>query len=297
MNLKDYLRERQKRVEGFINDYLGRQKEDADCPPAGLHEAMAYSLTAGGKRVRPILAIAGYEAMGGQMDNVILPAACAFEFIHTYSLIHDDLPAMDNDDFRRGKPTNHKVFGEAAAILAGDGLLTDAFGLIASVPAQADRVVRVVYELARAAGSYGMVGGQQADIDSEGKVIDGKALQFIHEHKTAALISVSVRIGVILGGGSDEAVAATGRYGKNIGLVFQIVDDLLDVTGSIEELGKTPGADIARGKNTYPSIFGLEASEKMAEALVDEAVAALAVFGDKAEPLRELARYILKRRN
>lgn len=296
MNLKDYLTERQKRVEGFIQDYLGRQREDVDCP-ARLHEAMAYSLTAGGKRVRPILAIAGYEAMGGQIDNVILPAACALEFIHTYSLIHDDLPAMDNDDFRRGKPTNHKVFGEATAILAGDALLTDAFGLIASVQAQAERVVRVLREIAHAAGSYGMVGGQQEDIDSEGKVIDGKALQFIHEHKTAALISVSVKIGVILGGGNKEAVTAINRYGKNIGLAFQVVDDLLDVTGSIEEIGKTPGADIARGKNTYPSIFGLEASKKMAETLVDEAIAALDNFEDKAQPLRELARYILKRRN
>ena len=296
MNLKDYLKERQKRVEGFIEDYLEGQRKNKNCP-SRLHEAMAYSLTAGGKRIRPILAIAGYEAMGRQVDNVILPAASALEFVHTYSLIHDDLPAMDNDDFRRGKLTNHKVFGEATAILAGDALLTDAFGLIASVSALAERVIRVVHMLAQAAGAYGMVGGQQEDIDSEGKVIDGKALQYIHEHKTAALIAASVTIGVILGGGDEEAIDSISLYGKNIGLAFQVVDDLLDVTGSIEELGKTPGADIARGKNTYPSIFGIKTSQKMAENLINEAALALECFGDRAKPLNELALYIIKRRN
>lgn len=296
MNLKGYLKERQKKVEGFIRDYLDRQKENPGCP-SRLHEAMAYSLTAGGKRVRPILAISGYEAVGGEIDHVILPAASALEFVHTYSLIHDDLPAMDDDDFRRGKPTNHKVFGEATAILAGDALLTDAFGLIAGVSAPAERVIRVVQVLSYASGAYGMVAGQQEDIDSEGKVIDGRALQHIHEHKTAALIEASVKIGVILGGGSEEAVSAISRYGKNIGLAFQVVDDLLDITGSIEELGKTPGADMARGKNTYPSIFGVEKSQKMAENLIAEAVAALECFGERAGPLNEVALYILKRRN
>jgi geranylgeranyl diphosphate synthase type II len=271
-------------------------------PDAGPHarhiEAMRYSLFAGGKRVRPILCLAAAEAVGGKIEEA-LAAACALECIHTYSLIHDDLPAMDNDDFRRGNPTNHKVYGEAGAILAGDGLLTFAFELLSgeglAAVAAADRL-RIIALIARAAGPLGMVGGQALDLESEGKEIAFKALRFLHSCKTGALITASVQTGAILGGARDKDFAALTLYGRHIGLAFQIVDDLLNVEGTLEELGKAAGSDAARNKATYPAFFGAEKTREMARVAGAAAIAALAELGPRADPLRELAGYVLRRR-
>ncbi len=257
---------------------------------------MAYSLTAGGKRLRPILAIAGYEAAGGRSKN-ILPVASALELIHTYSLIHDDLPAMDNDALRRNKPTNHIVFGEAAAILAGDALLTDAFGMIASANAESKVLTDIMKEVSYACGPNGMVGGQAVDIMLEGKKAKKSEIVYIHTHKTGAFIRASVRVGAIMAGASKDRLQALTTYGENIGLAFQIIDDILDITGTDRELGKTAGADISRGKNTYPTVFGIEKSSKKAEALIKDSIEALSGFDKKAEPLREIARYIIARRS
>jgi geranylgeranyl diphosphate synthase type II len=267
--------------------------------PARLAEAMRYSLFAGGKRVRPVLAIAGFEACGGTGDTV-LPLCAALEMIHTYSLIHDDLPAMDNDDFRRGKPTNHKVFGEAVAILAGDALLTQAFEILSDERemAQIDpaRIAAVIAEVARGAGSSGMVGGQTIDIMSEGMTIEAALLEELHSRKTGALIRASVVSGAILAGGSPERIAALRSYGSNIGLAFQIADDILDVTATAEELGKST-SDEARGKKTWPSMHGLDTARAMAARLSADAVAVLEPFGNAAWPLRAIAEYIVARKN
>jgi geranylgeranyl diphosphate synthase type II len=259
---------------------------------------MRYSVFAGGKRLRPVLVIAGAEAVGGRMDDV-MPTACALEMIHTYSLIHDDLPAMDNDDFRRGRPTSHKVFGEAMAILAGDGLLTLAFRLIAENwrPAMDARVLRdVLVDVSDAAGTDGMVGGQVADLEAEGRRVSPDMLEYIHLHKTAALIRTSIRVGARLSGARDEQLRALTVAGGDLGLAFQIVDDILDVTGTTEQLGKTAGKDQAQQKATYPAIHGIEASQAQAGRLVGEALHALAPLGPPAEPLRALARFILERK-
>jgi geranylgeranyl diphosphate synthase type II len=259
---------------------------------------MRYSVFAGGKRLRPVLVAAGAEAVGGTLEAV-MPAACAVEMIHTYSLIHDDLPAMDNDDFRRGVPTSHKVFGEAIAILAGDALLTLAFRLLAnSSPAggEAGRLRDMLIEVADAAGSAGMVGGQVADIECEGKVAGAAIVDYIHTHKTAALIRASIRSGAILAGASAAELKALGVVGDSLGLAFQIMDDILDITATSEELGKTAGKDQAQQKATYPAVHGIEASRRRAQALVADAHAALAPFGERALPLRALGTFIIERK-
>lgn len=297
MDLKAYLKEKIALVDAALNQYLPKEEER----PQSLHKAMRYSIFAGGKRVRPVLLLAACEAVGGAIDKA-LPAACAMEMIHTYSLIHDDLPAMDNDDFRRGRPTNHKVFGEAIAILAGDGLLTEAFKLMANpaFSAGADPAVRVavISEIATCAGSYGMVGGQVVDMESEGQLeMDLPTVQYIHTHKTGALIKASVVAGALLGGADEAQLAAIRRYGEAAGLAFQIADDILDIEGTTEEIGKDAGSDEARGKATYPAVMGLAAAKQEAKSMMDEALHALSIFGTEADPLREIARYIVERKN
>jgi len=260
-----------------------------------LQKAMRYSLLSGGKRLRPILCIASFEAVGGRGEG-IYPFACAIEMIHTYSLIHDDLPAIDNDDYRRGKPTCHKVFGEAIGILAGDALLTEAFKWMTDPFSNDARVVlEIINEVAQAAGILGMISGQVLDIQSEGKRVDLPTLQSIHTLKTGALIRASVRAGVKLGGGSDEIIRAFTHYGEKIGLAFQVVDDILNVEGNRERLGKNIGSDLSRRKATYPSVVGLEESKKRAEELIESAIDALSSFGPEAEPLRGIARFIVAR--
>ena len=294
-DLQAYLKERRAIVDAALERFLPPE----DTPPPTVHRAMRYSVMAGGKRLRPILVIAGAEAVGGTLATVV-PAACALELIHTYSLIHDDLPAMDDDDYRRGRLTNHKVFGEAIAILAGDALLTLAFRLVADNTALVNdaRVLRdVVAELADAAGTSGMVGGQVVDIESEGKAITAETLEYIHRHKTAALIRASLRVGALLAGGDGKAVAAIGEAGSDLGLAFQIVDDILDVEGSLEELGKTAGSDERKQKATYPALHGLEASRRQAKMLIERAKQRLGVFGARAVPLQALADYVFDRKN
>jgi geranylgeranyl diphosphate synthase type II len=297
MDIKSYLKERCRIVDEALDRYLPKEDE----LPFSLHKAMRYSVFAGGKRVRPILMLAACEAVGGTVEQA-LPAACAMEMIHTYSLIHDDLPAMDDDDFRRGNPTNHKVFGEATAILAGDALLTEAFILL-SVEGTAAGVsptarLQVIREIAVCSGSRGMVGGQVVDMESEGnRDIDFATVQYIHTHKTGALIKAAVKSGALLGGAPPEQLAAITRYGEAIGLAFQIADDILDIEGTTEEIGKDAGSDEARGKATYPAVIGLPESRRLAAELVDRAFAALAPFSDRADPLRDIATYIIKRKS
>jgi geranylgeranyl diphosphate synthase type II len=297
MDLKKYLKERC----SLVDEALGRYLPSEDDLPRSLHKSMRYSVFAGGKRVRPILLLAACEAAGGDMGRA-MPAACAMEMIHTYSLIHDDLPAMDDDDFRRGNPTNHKVFGEAIAILAGDALLTEAFILLSNPEyagvTEAARLLPVVYEIARCAGSRGMVGGQVVDMESEGKAdIDLATVQYIHTHKTGALIKASVKAGAILGGADGARLDAITRYGETIGLAFQIADDILDIEGTTEEIGKDAGSDEARGKATYPAVMGIAEAKKRAAELVEMALDALSAFDEKADPLREIARYIVYRKS
>jgi len=265
--------------------------------PETLHKAMRYSVFAGGKRLRPVLVIAGAEAVGGTAERV-MPTACALEMIHTYSLVHDDLPAMDNDDFRRGVPTNHKVFGEAIAILAGDALLTLAFRLVADNARTADlgAIQAVVADVAEAAGHAGMVAGQVADLEAEGRQVGADTLDYIHVHKTGALIRTSLRVGAMLCGATAEQVRALSVAGANLGLAFQIVDDILDVVASSEELGKTAGKDQIQQKATFPAIHGIEASRARARSLIAEAEEALTAFGPRAEPIRALGRFILERK-
>ena len=297
MDLKQYLKERCKLVDEALDRFLPKEDE----LPALLHKSMRYSVFAGGKRVRPILMLAACDTVGGDTMSAI-PAACAMEMIHTYSLIHDDLPAMDDDDFRRGNPTNHKVFGEAAAILAGDALLTQAFILL-SRPENAEKLssaqlLAVIQEISYCAGSRGMVGGQVVDMESEGKhEIDLATVQYIHTHKTGALIKASVKAGAILGGADKAALAALTAYGEAIGLAFQIADDILDIEGTTEEIGKDAGSDQARGKATYPAVMGLAESKLRAAELLEMALASLAHFDEKADPLREIAKYIIARKS
>ena len=297
MDLKAYLKERCTLVDEALDRFLPK----ADELPFSLHKSMRYSVFAGGKRIRPILMLAACEAVGGDIF-LAMPAACAMEMIHTYSLIHDDLPAMDDDDFRRGNPTNHKVFGEAIAILAGDALLTEAFILMSRVEPSAslppEAVLRVIQEISHSAGSHGMVGGQVVDMESEGKAeMDLATVQYIHTHKTGALIKASVKAGAILGGADDAKLASLTRYGEAIGLAFQIADDILDIEGTTEEIGKDAGSDEARGKATYPAVMGLAESKKRAVELVDMALESLAGFDHRADPLRDIATYIVKRKS
>ena len=291
---ESYLKDRAQSVDQALDRYLPLET----VAPETIHKAMRYSVFAGGKRLRPVLVIAGAEAVGGRMDDV-MPTACALELIHTYSLIHDDLPAMDNDDFRRGRPTSHKVFGEAMAILAGDGLLTHAFRLIADNwrPDMDARILRdVLVDVSDAAGTDGMVGGQVADLEAEGRRVSADMLEYIHLHKTAALIRTSIRVGARLCGATAAQLQALSVAGGDLGLAFQIVDDILDVTATSEQLGKTAGKDLAQQKATYPAIHGIEASQAQAGRLVGEALQALAPLGPPAEPLRALARFILERK-
>ncbi|MGA9771884.1 MAG: polyprenyl synthetase family protein [Blastocatellia bacterium] len=280
-----------------VNEWLDLYVPTVTSPPEQLHRAMRYSLLAGGKRLRPVLVLAAGEALSAATED-LKRAACAIEMIHTYSLIHDDLPAMDNDDLRRGHPTCHKAFGEAVAILAGDALLTLAFRLLASdsPPRNPERQVRVIYEFAAAAGStFGMIGGQMADIENEGRPVDSRTLEQIHLSKTGALISAAVAVGGIIAGAEDETVERLRAYGRCIGLAFQIADDILDVTSTSEQLGKTPGKDQAANKATYPAIHGLDASKARAIELVDEAVELATGLGVDAPVLEDLARFIIAR--
>jgi len=270
---------------------------ERDYPPK-LCKAMRYSILNGGKRIRPILAMAAFDAVGGKGDT-ILPFACALELIHTYSLIHDDLPAMDDDDFRRGKPTVHRVFGEAVAILAGDALLTGAFQTMSHGALEhgidLEMSMEIIREISQTAGFSGLVGGQVMDIESEGRAADLPTVEYIHTHKTGALILASLRAGAKLGGASSDKLEAITRYGERIGLAFQIVDDILDVIGESSTLGKEVGSDEARKKATYPGVVGIEESKRLAENLVKEAIAHLTILEEKAEPLEEIARYLVRR--
>ena len=295
MDLKAYLDQKRTIVDETLKGLFPKP----DGPAGDVITAMNYSLFAGGKRLRPILCIAGAEAVGGESKEV-LPFACSLELIHTYSLIHDDLPAMDDDDLRRGKPTNHKVFGEAVAILAGDGLLTEAFRLMTRMErptgVEAHTLLNATGLIAAAAGYQGMVGGQVADILSEGKEVDLSMVEFIHTHKTGALITASVSSGAILGGADEEQAEAITSYGRKIGLAFQIADDILDIEGDRQMMGKEAGSDVRKGKITYPAVLGLEKSKEVQRSLVDQAIEALKPFGQEADPLRLIAKYIIERK-
>jgi geranylgeranyl diphosphate synthase type II len=302
MDIQRYLKEKKEIVDAELERYLPNRPESngEGAFSTSLHKAIRYSLFAGGKRLRPILSVAAFEAVGGRGDG-ILPFACALEMIHTYSLIHDDLPAMDNDDYRRGKPTCHKVFGEAVGILAGDALLTEAFQLMTNQAIQElpknslGLVLNVIHEVAQAAGMSGMVGGQVLDIESEGKEVDFPTLQYIHTHKTGALILVSVRLGAKLGGASEDVLKALTRYGEGVGLAFQIADDILNIEGEATQLGKKTGSDLSRRKATYPTLLGIEESKKRAKELVEMSVNAIHSLGVEADPLREIAWFVLLR--
>ena len=292
-DLKCYLNDRRRLIEDYLTGLFQLEGELEHH-----RSAMQYSLLAGGKRVRPILCLAAVEALGKDYRPYI-PVACALECIHTYSLIHDDLPAMDNDDLRRGKPTNHKVYGEAEAILAGDGLLTLAFELLSDTSRVADvedrNRLRIINCIAQAAGSDGMVGGQSLDIAAEGKTISMEELQTIHRKKTGALITASVQTGALLGGSDERHFSRLTVYGSALGLAFQIKDDLLNVEGTTEELGKAAGSDAERMKATYPALLGLEAAREKLQNAVATAIDAVMDFGPNAEPLRSIAHYILTR--
>jgi len=293
--IKEYLEEKKILVNKALKELMPE--------PSGLASdvirAMNYTLFVGGKRIRPILCIAGSEAVGGSADHVV-HVACAIELIHAYSLIHDDLPVMDNDDFRRGEPTNHKVFGEAVAILAGDGLLTLAFNLMASYGVEKKgentALLKVIDLISSAAGYKGMVGGQVVDISHEGNDPDPEVVEYIHTHKTGALIAASVTTGTILAGGNEKEVQSINRYGQQIGLAFQIADDILNIEGDRNVIGKGTGSDKVRGKITYPSVFGITESKNIQKRLIDHAIESLNRFDKRAEPLRDLARYIIERR-
>jgi geranylgeranyl diphosphate synthase type II len=296
VDLESYLSNKKNLVDTYLKRHLASKKASPSCP-GYLQKAMGYSLMAGGKRLRAILAMASYETSGRRSGRDIVPIASSIELIHTYSLIHDDLPAMDNDDLRRNKPSSHIKFGEAAAILAGDALLTDAFGMISKVSIPPDVLIMIIRELTHACGSEGMVGGQTADILYEDKRISKKQLLYIHTHKTGALIRASVRIGAMAAEASPGMLRQLTKYGESIGLAYQIVDDILDVVGSRREVGKTTGKDKTRGKSTFPSLYGLDESRKRVEALINYALQEIKGLDARAEPLREIASYIGRRRN
>ena len=288
---RNYLKEHQIQVEDWMQSLVPVQPG----PLAQVMESMRYSLFAGGKRLRPILLMAAADAVGADGQR-FLQSACALEMIHTYSLIHDDLPAMDDDDYRRGRLTNHKVFGEGMAVLAGDGLLTLAFETLLSQPGVTpDILVRVTREVAQAAGPSGMVGGQAIDLGSEGQQPSPEVMKLMHRLKTGALFRASLRAGAMLGGGSDEDVRGLTDYAEQFGLAFQITDDILDVTGTEATLGKPIGSDEKNNKATYVSVYSLSEARRMAQEAVTDAVAALGRFGDRAWVLRSLAEYLLTR--
>jgi geranylgeranyl diphosphate synthase type II len=292
MDLRHYLASRQKRIDHALDRYLPK----ASTKPATLHKAMRYSLFAGGKRLRPVLCLAAAEACGGKISNA-LPLACALECIHTYSLVHDDLPSMDNDDFRRGRPTCHKVFGDGIAILAGDALLTIAFEIVSSVrPAPRYNMSILLREVAVAAGSQKLIAGQVADLEAEGRNVKRDELRFIHENKTAAILKTSVRLGAMSANADAKKLRAITQFGHGLGLAFQVIDDILDLTQTSEILGKSAGKDVAAKKATYPAVIGLEKSRAEARRLTRQAHDALSVFaGSKAQALHALANYLLER--
>src|ERR1700751_2915300 len=292
MKLPEFFEEDLQQVDAALQQLL----PVSDASPKSIHEAMRYSVFAGGKRIRPILCLETARIFSLETTAALHPA-CAIEFIHTYSLIHDDLPALDNDDLRRGKPTCHKKFGEATAILAGDALLTLAFETIAAAPVDPTRRVAMVSEIASAAGTVnGMVGGQVADLEAEGKSVAAEMLEYIHRSKTAALIRASVTSGALCAGAGPEDVARLRRFGENIGWGFQVTDDILDVEESSAALGKTAGKDVAQQKATYPAIYGLARSHEIANDLATRAIAELATHSDKAARLRHIAEFLVLRR-
>ncbi len=291
MDLPTYLTQRTALIDRALDAFLPR----ASVKPATIHKAMRYSLFAGGKRLRPVLTLAAAEACGSGLAQAT-PAACAVECIHTYSLIHDDLPCMDDDDLRRGRPTSHKVFGEGVAVLAGDGLLTIAFEILAqAAPTPRYSTAALIRELASASGSQWLIGGQVADLEGEGKKISGADLQYIHRCKTAALLTASIRLGAMSANATPARLAALTKFGQSLGLAFQVIDDILDVTQTTEKLGKTAGKDVTATKATYPAIFGLDRSRREAHRLTRAAHTALTLFGKSGTTLRALADYLLTR--
>lgn len=291
MELKAYLAARQKEVDRALDRFLPNEKTK----PATIHKAMRYSLFAGGKRLRPILCLAAAEACGGE-TKAALPFACAVECIHTYSLVHDDLPSMDNDDLRRGRPTSHKVFGEGIAVLTGDALLTIAFEIATQAePTRRYTLRDMLRDLAVAAGSQKLIAGQVADLEGEGKKVTRNGLRYIHENKTAAMLAVSVRLGAMTANATEKQLAAITDFGHSLGLAFQVIDDILDVTQTSEKLGKSAGKDVAAQKATYPAVIGLDASRREAKRLTRKADAALKLFGPRADMLRQIANYLLAR--
>jgi geranylgeranyl diphosphate synthase type II len=293
MDFSRYWSARQKKVDAALNRLL----PTATTKPKTIHQAMRYSIFAGGKRLRPVICLATAEVISGKNDDAI-PLACAVECIHTYSLIHDDLPSMDNDDFRRGKPTSHKVYGEGVAVLAGDALLTIAFEMAASCRAWPRYSHQdVIHELAVAAGSQKLIAGQVADLEGEGRKISPAELRYIHDNKTAALIASSIRLGAMSANATPKQLALLTEFGETLGLAFQVIDDILDVTQTSEKLGKSAGKDIAAQKATYPALLGLDKAKKEADRLTAKARAALKPFGKAAAPLEAIADYLLKREN
>jgi len=292
MKLSSFFEEDRKAVDSALDRLLPPES----APPSSIHRAVRYSVFAGGKRLRPVLCLEAARIFDADITPALHPA-CAMEFIHTYSLIHDDLPALDNDDLRRGKPTCHKQFGEATAILAGDALLTLAFETLGATPVAPERRVAMVSEVARSAGTVnGMVGGQVADLEAEGKDVAPAMLEYIHRSKTAALIRASVASGALCAGAGDADVARLRRFGEQIGWAFQVVDDILDVEESSAALGKTAGKDQAQRKATYPAVYGLDKSRAIAHELAEKAVDELSAYGERASRLRELADYLVLRR-
>lgn len=292
MDIQLYLSESKKLVDQCLERLLPPEDEN----PPTIHKAMRYSVFAGGKRVRPILVLASGESLNGKREVLLQLGAC-IEMMHTYSLIHDDLPALDNDDLRRGLPTCHKVFGDAMAILAGDALMTRSYQLLADLPETPDAVrIGIIRELATATGTTGgMIGGQVVDLESEGKPISPGLLEYIHDSKTGALLSACVRCGALAAGAGEREMDALAKFGRKIGRVFQIVDDILDVTSSSEVLGKTAGKDAKVKKATYPALYGIEASRQRAAELVASALMDIRDFGEKADVLRSLAQFIISR--
>ncbi|HCC19947.1 MAG TPA: farnesyl-diphosphate synthase [Verrucomicrobiales bacterium] len=290
-DLKPWLKSKQKEVDAALGRLLPRE----NTRPVTIHKAMRYSVFAGGKRLRPILCLAAAEACGGKIENALAPA-CATEVMHTYSLVHDDLPCMDDDDLRRGRPTSHKVFGEGLAVLTGDALLTEVFTMIAQTPPTKRFSVKdYVEEIAITGGSRKLIGGQVLDLEGEGKKLTKKDLVRIHEAKTAALLTAAVRLGAMTANATPRKLEALTTFGYNLGLAFQVIDDILDVTQTTEMLGKTAGKDEAVDKSTYPAILGLDASRKEAARLTRKALKSLEVFGNKANRLEQISRYLLER--
>jgi len=292
MDIKAYLSDSKKLVDEYLEKLLPAESE---APPT-IHKAMRYSVFAGGKRVRPILVLASGETLNGNR-SILLQLGAAIEMMHTYSLIHDDLPALDNDDLRRGRPTCHKVFGDAMAILAGDALMTRCYQILAQLPGVSDTTrIRIIQEVSAATGTVrGMIGGQVVDLESEGKRISSEDLDYIHHSKTGALLAACVRSGALAASADAEELQALSEFGSKIGLVFQIVDDILDITSTSEELGKTAGKDEKVKKATYPALYGLEASRQKADELMESALQDIEDFGENAESLRSLARFVVQR--